>query len=190
MERHPGERAIALLKQLTRHEQIPPYDQTAVESIIQEMNSLWSQLEEVIANGEGEPEATHAGYLLHFSLNRNKRVTLAYLYNRLQRILRLRWELLGNKLPQSIVDNCSASERSSFEVYDKLLTEYMTSIDLDLTIDTQPPKDLYIQIRVLEDCGELQTGRDFIDLRKNSMHYLRRSDAEQFIKQGKAEHIG
>ena len=46
-----------------------------------------------------------------------------------------------------------------------------------------PPKDSYIQVRVLEDIGEVSLGDHSVSLTKNSLHFLRRTDAEQFISQ-------
>lgn len=46
-----------------------------------------------------------------------------------------------------------------------------------------PPKDPYIQVRVLEDIGEVSLGDHSISLTKNSLHFLRRTDTEQFISQ-------
>lgn len=46
-----------------------------------------------------------------------------------------------------------------------------------------PPKDPYIQVRVLEDIGEVSLGDHSVSLTKNSLHILRRTDAEQFISQ-------
>jgi len=50
-----------------------------------------------------------------------------------------------------------------------------------------PPKDPYIQVRVLEDIGEVSLGDHSVSLTKNSLHFLRRTDAEQFISQGLME---
>jgi GINS complex subunit 1 len=50
-----------------------------------------------------------------------------------------------------------------------------------------PPKDPYIQVRVLEDIGEVSLGDHSVSLTKNSLHFLRHTDAEQFISQGLME---
>lgn len=60
----------------------------------------------------------------------------------------------------------------------------MTRMDLDLTSDLQPPKDLYLEVRVLKDIRELYTESGPINLELNSTHYLRRSDVEHLIRQG------
>ena len=52
-----------------------------------------------------------------------------------------------------------------------------------------PPKDLYIEVRVLEDCGEVLTETGTILLEKNTTHYVLRSDIEHLIRQGLLEQI-
>lgn len=53
----------------------------------------------------------------------------------------------------------------------------------------QPPKDLYVEVRVLRDCGEIMTENGLVNLEANSTHFLRRVDVEQLIRQGLLEQI-
>jgi len=68
--------------------------------------------------------------------------------------------------------------------------EYSKSLPykkFDLVKDMEPPKELFIEVRMVEDCGEIflpETG--IVKLQKDTMHYLRRSEVEHFIKSGKA----
>ncbi len=72
-----------------------------------------------------------------------------------------------------------------FGAYDRCLGNYMRSFpELDLTTDLHPPKDLFIEVRVLQDCGEIMTDNGAVTLEKNSTHFLRRTDVEPFIRQG------
>ena len=52
-----------------------------------------------------------------------------------------------------------------------------------------PPKELHIEIRVKEDCGEIFTDTGLVRLSKNSTHYLRRSDVEHLIRRDCLEQI-
>ena len=52
-----------------------------------------------------------------------------------------------------------------------------------------PPKDLFIEVRVLEDIGTIVTESGPITLKKNTQTLMRRSEAETLIRQGKLEHI-
>lgn len=46
-----------------------------------------------------------------------------------------------------------------------------------------PPKDPYIQVRVLDDIGEgiVLSDEKSVNFARHSMHLLKRTDAEQFI---------
>lgn len=55
--------------------------------------------------------------------------------------------------------------------------------------DQQPPKDLFVEVRVLRDCGEIMTENGLVNLEANSTHFLRRVDVEQLIRQGLLEQI-
>jgi GINS complex subunit 1 len=74
-----------------------------------------------------------------------------------------------------------------FQNYNKLLTSYNEAIDLDLTSDLEPPRDLFVEIRVLISCGELVTESGPVSLDQGSTHYLRRSDVEHLIRLGHVE---
>lgn len=55
--------------------------------------------------------------------------------------------------------------------------------------DLKPPKDLYVEVRVLRDCGEVMTESGLVNLEAHSQHFLRRVDVEQLIRQGLLEQI-
>ena len=48
----------------------------------------------------------------------------------------------------------------------------------------EPPRDIFIDVRVLKDAGEIQTEYGSINLSKNSQHYVRQADVERLIAQG------
>lgn len=57
-------------------------------------------------------------------------------------------------------------------------------IEIDLMTDMEPPEDLFIEIRVLEDCGELVTSQGVtLKLQKNNVLSVRRCDVEHLLKQ-------
>lgn len=81
-----------------------------------------------------------------------------------------------------------------FSKYNKMLANYMRSIGgeggLDLTQDLKPPKTLYIEVRCLMDHGEFETqDGNILLLKKNSQHFMLRSECEHLIRQGILEHI-
>jgi GINS complex subunit 1 len=97
----------------------------------------------------------------------------------------------------------SPEEEEYFRQYNETLAAYKGQwTDVDLTGSLEPPKDLFIDVRVLKDAGEVQTEYGFvmffsspryarltaesraINLTKNSQFYVRYGDVERLIAQG------
>jgi GINS complex subunit 1 len=49
--------------------------------------------------------------------------------------------------------------------------------------DATPPKDPYIKIRVLQHIGEVLLGDQTTSLSRNSIHFMKRTEAEPLISQ-------
>ena len=84
-------------------------------------------------------------------MNRNKRCLLTYLYHRIRRLRKARWEL-GSILPTEISSNLINPEISWFQSYNKSLATYMRTIGedgLNIINDMQPPKSLYIEVKII-----------------------------------------
>jgi GINS complex subunit 1 len=129
----------------------------------------------------------------HNMILRNKRCALSYLYNRLQKLKELRWNL-GPILNADIKASLCESEIQWFNNYSNLLTNYMLSLSDDLKInlieDIKPPKSLFIEVRCLVDYGKLELNDgEVVYLKKNSQHYLPRIQCEQLIRQGILQHL-
>ncbi len=61
---------------------------------------------------------------------------------------------------------------------------------MDLTVDLQPPKGLFISVQILKDLGEVILGESGpVKLVKNQRIDLRRGDADHLIRQGKAKEV-
>ena len=79
----------------------------------------------------------------------------------------------------------SAEELNYFQQYTDFLSTYKGQwTDIDLTGSLEPPRDLFIDVRVLKDAGEIQTEYGTINLTKNSQFYVRKGDVERLIGQG------
>ena len=107
---------------------------------------------------------------------------------RLDRVQRIAWES-GKILPQHIGENMSPSEHKYFEDYIEALDTYnKSSCGMDLTVDLNPPKELFIEVRVKKDMGVVilpDSGE--VNLQRNTVHLLRRNEVDAFIKQGIVE---
>lgn len=124
---------------------------------------------------------------LTFSLFRIYRCILAYLNHRMSKITELYWKNAG-ELPKEFIPLLSTEEKQFFNDYKQINVEYQQSFpfDLDLKKDMEPPRNIFIEVRVLEDCGEV-VGSDgnFLTLEKNSTQFVKKSDVEHLIRQGK-----
>ncbi len=120
---------------------------------------------------------------------RSKRAILGYLYERMQRIKRERWQS-GVSMSEKTMENMHQTEKEFLEKYVELLTDYSADIDMDLTSDMQPPKDLFVEVRITKDDNQGFVLEDrTLQIRKNNVYYLKRTDAESLIQRGLAEQI-
>ena len=113
----------------------------------------------------------------HLCMRRNKRCLLAYHRTRTDKLEEMVWNgsdvldisaqqqqnggsvragELGNAEGNS--SSLSPEEEEYFRQYGDLLAAYKGQwTDIDLTGSLEPPRDLFIDVRVLKDAGEIQT---------------------------------
>ena len=109
---------------------------------------------------------------------------MTYLSHRAELLTAMRWQF-GAVLPPEVKLNMCEPETAYFSGYNKALASYMRRVGTDLTTDISPPKSLYIEVRVLEDHGELETGDgEIVQLKRGTQHHLPRELCEQLIRQG------
>ncbi|KAF9209293.1 DNA replication complex GINS protein PSF1 [Haplosporangium sp. Z 27] len=133
-------------------------------------------------------------YLVHSTpLQRNKRILMAYHHQRLEKIKEISWAF--NTLPESSRRLLSPDEIVFFNEYEKQCRNKYTShpslaeIDLGLGM-ISPPKEVFITVRVIKDCGDIVTESGAtLSLKKNSEHFVKRSDVERLITQGYLLHV-
>lgn len=179
-----------LLLDLQRSDWLPAYDEDGIRQVIGEVNDITAKIHDHLKGRRSRNlpnnEKAYASYL-QTCMNRNVRYSQAYFSHRLGKVRGLRWET-GPVLPEHIhKDTLSSSEQDYFHDYNKLLTLYHEALEIDLTSDLEPPKDLMVEIRVLQSCGEIITENGPVSLDQGSTHYLRRSDVEHLIRLGKVE---
>jgi GINS complex subunit 1 len=179
-----------LILDLQRSDWLPAYDEDGVRQVIEEANKSIKSLEDHVNHRKvrdiPSEEKPLAVYLLA-CFNRNIRYSHAYFTHRLGKIRSLRWET-GSILPDRLQkDTLSSHEKDYFHFYNKLITSYNEAVGVDLASDLEPPRDLFVEIRVLTDCGEIMTESGPVSLDQGSTHYLRRSDVEHLIRLGHVE---
>ncbi|XP_030386370.1 DNA replication complex GINS protein PSF1-like [Scaptodrosophila lebanonensis] len=191
-----ADKAFELLKELDRSSQtIPAFDDDGVRQVLEEIKAIFKEnvTQASCYSSSGDRSLWPLLNYRHAALQRNKRCLLAYLYERMQRIKALRWEF-GPIIPVDIKQSLCEPEVHFFNNYSKSLAAYMRAVGdghgIDLTGNLRPPKSLYIEVRCVEDYGkfELDDG-EVVHLKKNSQHYLPRSQVETLVRQGILQHI-
>ncbi|KAJ8756009.1 hypothetical protein K2173_024554 [Erythroxylum novogranatense] len=180
--------------------QLQHFNEELFNQVVDQCTQHYTELEALIRKMQEESvdvretrNADHYGALIHhLSLIRNKRCLMAYVYNRAEIIRNLAWnvglELL--ELPEEIQEKFSDSEKTYFGKHSAALQSYMADLDIDLNVDMVPPKDPYIKVRVLHDMGEgILLSDKTANLARHSMHFLKRTDAEQYIARGLMEEL-
>lgn len=181
------EKSKKLLEQLKTARWLPPYNPELITEIEEDISKLFRQIELEISSTGGD--ATTA--ISHSFIARHKRIVLAYLSHRLGKLERLRWES-GPSIPAHFKSDLHSDESEYFKLYNNLLNDYSSKVSryLDVTTDTEPPKDVYVTVKVDEEYGEIvlpETGP--VALTKHSLHLLKRTESVALVKQGVLQHI-
>lgn len=196
---------------------IPMYNDELIYNILKEVKQLKQNTEylqhikqeEVETRGQfGDALSVHPNdkirkcqYFVNLlCLERNKRCLMAYQRMRSDTIDRMIWNgLIGNN---NIYNN--SSKRSGYNELSHYEQEYMTQyknlIDemnseselwssIEIMGNMNPPSDIFIDIRVLKDIGEIQTEYGTFNFVKDSQFYVRQSDVERLIQQGYVQKI-
>jgi GINS complex subunit 1 len=189
------EDATALIKELKQYSTtLPPYNDEKVRRVVREINKIYQDVQTLLAH---EPKYTYdPGYAAslvtrHYVLRRNQRCLLTYLSHRLEKVHDVVSQY-GPMVPASMKPLLSGKELDFYRHYARLLSQYRSKFpssvlgnitDIGRT-QQLPPKTLYVEIRVLHDCGEIETEHGTLHLKKNDTYYVRLNDVEHLIRQG------
>ncbi len=187
------QRGREMLQDLQRSDWLPPHDDEGIRVVASELEDLRLRIEglqrDPMNSNRRVKEDEPAGLLYSKCMYRNRRYLLSYMLHRMNKIREMRLET-GPLIPARVKhDTLSSLEGDYFIKYSEVLNEHMESIKLDLSQDMDPPKEPLINVRVVENYGEVMTENGPIVLVKGATHYIRRSDVEQLIRQGILEHV-
>lgn len=166
-----GDTAIKLIQDSKRTlglDHLPPYQTELVRAVVREIKALDAEQHAALDEFGGpsnfdhsqHPEAAVGILVQHLAKQRNKRCLLAYHKLRTDRLDQLCWSegLNSTGKADKDVDALGPDELEYARRYNELLAAYKGQwTDVDLTGSLEPPKDLYIDVRVLKDAGEIQT---------------------------------
>jgi GINS complex subunit 1 len=159
---------------------LPPYQTETVRAVTVEVRDLEKDVRRILEpldgrlNPSSDPSTACAVLVDHLSIRRNKRCLLAYHRVRADKLEQMCWDgqdvLESTNDKQTTTDqggsgastnhesSMSPEEQEYFRQYNDLLATYKGQwTDIDLTGSLEPPRDLFIDVRVLKDAGEIQT---------------------------------
>ncbi|MCJ1357404.1 MAG: DNA replication protein psf1 [Icmadophila ericetorum] len=207
-----GDAGLKLVQHAKRTQalsQLPPYQPELVRAATREVRELDKDVFEILAPfadsfiPSENPAVACTLLVNHLCMRRNKRCLLAYHRVRAQKLEEFCWngqdafsqplslqEPRNGSSPATGLDLAGSSSVSPEEEeyarrYGDLLAAYKGQwTDIDITGSVEPPRDLFIDVRVLKNAGEIQTEYGAITLTKNSQFYVRQGDVERLIAQG------
>lgn len=165
---------------------LPPYQTEIVRAMIREIRDLDKDVASILApfsgsfNPSAEPATACSLLINHLCMRRNKRCLLAYHRVRSNKLEEMCWngkDVLDIEQPQagrsaggeSLASDAgnqsslSPEEEEYVRQYGDMLAAYKGQwTDIDLTGSLEPPKDLFIDVRVLKDAGEIQTEYGYV----------------------------
>ena len=160
---------------------LPPYQPELVRAVAREVRELDKDVSNILApyggsfNPSSSPAIACSLLVDHLCMRRNKRCLLAYHRVRVDKLEELCWSGQDALEPQigqpesrnaygagglegGSLSSLSPEEEEYVRQYNDLLASYNGQwTDVDLTGTLEPPKDLFIDVRVLKDAGEIQT---------------------------------
>ena len=195
-----GESATNLVKGIKRDIAftLPHYNEELITNILNEISTLYDEAHTVMQTqySSQDPNVTALLLFYHLSLKRLRRAIMIYHH------IRLNYIFYHLKSPRN---ECASSVSKK-----ALLTQNMTAPEIDLlakfralratfkksfsNLDLfsgilRPPRELYIQVRALKECGIIQIESGVLALAKNSVHFVKYKDVENLLAEGFLEKI-
>lgn len=182
-----GDLATKLVNEAKRAqnlESLALFQDEVVRNIVKETKELGRQADILSLDQDGADRADQCQlFVTHLSMRRNKRCLLAYEKLRAERLDELAWD---NNEPELTNHN----EIEYFKKYSDILIDYKSAFpEVDLSGSLEPPKDVFIDVRVIKDAGEIQTEYGVFNLTKDSQFFVRKADVERLIQQGYLQKI-
>lgn len=180
---------------------LPMYHEELVQNILKEVTQLKRNTEhlkeqQLLGNLDGKISKCQY-FVTLLCMERNKRCLLAYQKLRSDMLDKLAWDhngldILNNaKDTEQVASDLSHQEQEYLKEYSDIITDLRSGelADIDLSGSLKPPSDVFIDVRVLKDGGEIQTEYGVFNLIKNSQFFVRQSDVERLIQQGYLQKI-
>lgn len=188
---------VSLVREVSRFPgyNIEPYNDGQVRQVQAQLNRLFmeaSQASKLQENNSLSTELDSNGFkflLIQNEIMRGKRCLMTYHKQRLEHLARLTKEL--PTFPANVRGQLSKAENTFQLEYASSLGKMSMSYGNVVNINgpLNPPKELYITVRVVKDCGTVQTEFGPLYLNAHTFHYVRKADVEHLITQGFLLHV-
>ncbi|SCU78779.1 LANO_0A03972g1_1 [Lachancea nothofagi CBS 11611] len=177
-------------------DQLPMYQDELIRNIVKEVSQLRKNadfLKEQQEENQFQDKVARCQYFVTLlCMERNKRCLLAYQKLRSDALDGFAWNRNGSDAISSLnaahqgSGNLSHHEQEYLKEYAQLITDMKSGdyTDIDLSGSLTPPSDVFIDVRVLKDAGEIQTEYGVFNLIKDSQFFVRQADVERLIQQG------
>ena len=160
---------------------LPPHQIETVRAVTREIRELDQNASSILASFDGsfdpstDPAAACALLVDHLCMRRNKRCLLAYHRVRVEKLEGMCWkgeEIIDIEQSSTAIDgtneipapendsknSLSPEEEEYLKQFNDLLAAYRGRwTDINLGGSLEPPQELFIDVRVLKDAGEIQT---------------------------------
>ncbi|KAI9474308.1 MAG: subunit of the GINS complex [Benjaminiella poitrasii] len=200
-----GDSAFKLAKEAKRTADlfISPYNDDLVQSICREIRFLHNKAKEMVNSMKEDPTGQALEdpsnmsqvMLYHLAVKRNKRVLFAYQRQRISKLKDILWNVgLHSRYRRQILASLGPAEQKFLDEYGEMINTYKQSfLEIDLGgpggAGLEPPMDLFIEVRVVRDAGEINTEYGSLNLSKGNQFYVKRTDVESLIKAGYLIHV-
>lgn len=148
----------------------------ALKHEIEETKTKIDALKRIAEEGEVTMELSINFALLKAYKERNERILRAYRLFRFQKIE----EHHFNK--DLSLDLMIPDELVFLDEFKEISARYLDSFRHLSLNDRAPPLDFFVQILTLEDCGAVLCGDDFVELKKDRIYFLKKSDVIHLLK--------
>lgn len=168
-------------KEITRYNSKDVFE---IKNELKNVNDKIEEIKQIASTMDDITEELSVNFaLLKAYKDRLLRVSTAYHFHRFIKIQ----ESFFKK--ENIKENLSLDEVELLKSFSEITNAYLQPFKHLNLGDRHPPLDFYIQIMTLEDCGAVLCENEFVDLKKDRIYFLKKSDVAHLLKKNMAKVI-
>jgi len=184
-----GNSAKELLEGLKKAQWLPEYDAKQVRESQKQVEQLQSNVQltlDAVGEQRNEPYFSSNMLIHHAGAQHITNCLNCYHMHRVRKLEEMWWEK-GTLLDKNERDKLDDKENDFLQQFDDIMSDYCTSVGLNLHEGLTPPKSLYIEIDVLEDIGEIAVEGGFLHLQKGMRQLVKHDEVEILLRRGQVK---